>query len=214
MKALYEHKSEYKDLLSNKLKEIAKKEKTIIGYNKKINSTGIFKPNAQKIIAIETEKYKLLDEIVKDYEELDSLKIKDTIYNYVTEETNYYDLFKLTTYNFNYFVTLLKRENNDITTEEILAKLDELQKYIYDNYVDIIDNIRISENKELDKIVCDKYKLNDINVTSDNLVLDQIDKYITTVDKAILYYDVEKLNIDIEGIKFILDTENIVKKID
>ena len=214
MKSLYEHKTEYKDLFANKLKEISKKEKTILGYNKKINSTGLFKPNAQKIILLETEKYKLLDEIVKDYEELDSLKIKDTVFNYVTEETNYYDLFKLTTYNFNYFVELLKKQNSDITTEEILAKLDELQKYIYDNYVDIIDNIRIIENKELDKVVCDKYKLNDLIVNHDNLTLDQIDKYIVSVDKAILFYDIDRLNINLEGIKFILDTDDIFKKID
>ena len=186
----------------------------LLGYNKKINSTDLFKPNAQKIILLETEKYKLLDEIVKDYEELDSLKIKDTVFNYVTEETNYYDLFKLTTYNFNYFVELLKKQNSDITTEEILAKLDELQKYIYDNYVDIIDNIRIIENKELDKVVCDKYKLNDLIVNHDNLTLDQIDKYIVSVDKAILFYDIDRLNINLEGIKFILDTDDIFKKID
>ena len=214
MKVLYEHKSEYKDLLSNKLKEISKKEKTIFGLNKKINCTGFFKPSAQKIIALETEKYKLLDEIVKDYDELDTLKIKDTIYNYVNEETNYYDLFKLTTYNFNYFVELLKKENSDITTEEIKSRLDELQKYIYDNYVDIIDNIRISENKELDKIVCDKYKLNGINVNHDNLELDAIDKYIQTIDKAILYFNIDKLHLDLEGIKFVLDSKDIVKKID
>lgn len=213
-KSLYEHKTEYKDLLANKLKEIAKKEKTILGMNKKINKTGFFKPSAQKIIEIETEKYKLLEELIKDYEEIDSLKIKDTIFKYVNEETNYYDIFKLASYNFCYFVDLLKKSNAEITVAEIKDKLNELQKYIYDNYVDIIDNIRISENKELDKIVMDKYSLNEIKISPENLSLDSIDKFISNVDKCILYFDVDKLKLDLEGIKFMLDSSELIKKID
>ena len=213
-KSLYEHKNEYKDLYGNKLKEISKKEKTVMGINKKINRTGFFRPSPNKIIALEAEKNKIISELLLDYDDVDSLKIKDTIYNHVTDETTYYDIFKLTTYNYNYFVSLIRKENKDITPEEIKSSLDELQKYIYDNYVDIIDNIKISDTKDIEKIIIDKYQLNDIIVNSENLDLDSIDKYISNVDKIILYYDVKRLNIDLEGIKFLLDSDDIVKKID
>ena len=214
VKSLYEHKTEYKDLLSNKLKEIAKKEKSIISINAKINKTGFFKPSDSKKISLDAEKGKLLTELISDYEEVDGLKIKDTIYNYVTDETNYYDIFKLATYNFKYITSLLKKENSEITLDEIKEKIDELQKYIYDNYVDIIDNIKIIENKDISKIICEKYKLNSINVNPDNLELDQIDSYIKNIDSAILYFDVQKLNLDLNGIKFILDSREMLKKFD
>ena len=214
VKELYEHKLEYKDLLSNKLKDIAKKEKNIITINAKINKTGLFKPSDSKKISLDAEKGKLLTELISDYEEVDNLKIKDTISNYVTDETNYYDIFKLATYNFNYMTSLLKKDNPDITLDEIKEKIDELQKYIYDNYVDIIDNIRIIENKDIGKIICDKYKLNSIIVNEDNLSLDQIDAYIKSIDNAILYFDVKRLNLDLNGIKFILDSRELFKKID
>ena len=156
IKALYEHKSEYKDLLANKLKEVSRKEKDIVSITAKINKTGFFKPSDSKKIALDAEKSKILTELVSDYAEVDELKIKDTISKYVTDETNYYDIFKLATYNFNYFTSLLKRENSDITLEEIKERMDELQKYIYDNYVDIIDNIKIIEDKDIGKIICEK----------------------------------------------------------
>ena len=213
-KELYSHKAEYKDLLSNKLKEVAKKEKTIVGLNKKINKTGFFRPSPNKIVALEAEKSKIIAELILDYDDVDELKIKDTIYNHVTDETTYYDIFKLTTYNFNYFVSLIRKENKEITPEEIKASLDELQKYIYDNYVDIIDNIKISDVKDIEKIICDKYQLNDITVNPESLNIDEIDKYIESISKAILYFDVERLNIDLESIKFLLDSDEIVKKID
>jgi len=213
-KSLYEHKSEYKDILTNKLKDISKKEKTIMSINKKMERTGLFKPSHNKVVLLESEKNKLINELIFDYEEIDDLKIKDTIYNHVNDETTYYDIFKLATYNFNYFASLLKKQNKDITLVEIKKSLDELQKYIYDNYVDIIDNIKISENKDIEKIICDKYQLNSIIVNAENLSLDNIDKYIESIDKAILYYDVKRLNLDLDGIKFLLDSDDIVKKID
>ena len=213
-KALYEHKTEYKDLLSNKLKDIAKKEKTIQGLNKKINKTGFFRPSPNKIVALEAEKSKIIAELLLDYDDVDEMKIKDTIYNHVTEETTYFDIFKLTTYNFNYFVSLIRKENKDITPDEIKKSLDELQKYIYDNYVDIIDNIKITDNKDIEKIICDKYQLDGVTVNVENLTLDSIDSYIDSIDKAILYFDVDRLNIDLEAIKFLLDSDDIVKKID
>ena len=213
-KELYEHKAEYKDLLQNKLKEVAKKEHEVQGINKKINKTGFFRPSPNKIVALEAEKGKIIAELLLDYDDVDDLKIKDTIYNHVTDETTYYDIFKLTTYNFDYFVSLIRKENKDITPEEIKASLDELQKYIYDNYVDIIDNIKISDNKDIIKIICEKYQLNGITVNQDNLTLDTIDAYIKDIDKAILLFDVDRLNIDLDGIKFLLDSDEIVKKID
>ena len=179
-----------------------------------MTKTGFFKPSDSKKIALDAEKRKILAELVTDYEEVDGLKIKDTISNYVTDETNYYDIFKLATYNFKYITALLKKEDSEISLEDIKGKIDELQKYIYDNYVDIIDNIKISEGKDIEKIMCEKYKLNSINVNPENLELDQIDKYIQSVDRAILYFDVEKLNLDLIGIKFILDSKEMFNRID
>ncbi len=211
VKALYEHKAEYKDLLQNKLKDIAKKEKTIIDINKKLEKTGFFKPSESKKVLLDSEKTKTIQELVNDYQEVDSLKIKDTIYNYVNDDTNYYDIFKLATYNFNYFTELLKKENAEITTDQIKEQIDELQKYIYDNYVDIIDNIKIIENKDIGKIICDKYQLNSIIVKPENLDLSTIDKYIETIDKTILFFDIDNLALDLEGIKFIQDAKDTLK---
>ena len=214
LKDLYSHKEEFKDLFNNKLKEIEKKENNLLGINKKINRTGFFRLRENKLSLAKAERNNLLNEIFNDYVELDSIKIKDTIYNYVTDETTYYDLLKFATYNFSYIVSLLKKEDPEVSLDGIKDTMAELQMFIYDNYIDIIDYVTVKEDKELDKIIYEKYKLNSIVVNLEKMELDQIDKYMDTVDKLILYYDINKLKINLSDIKFLLDTDDTLKKID
>ena len=211
VKALFEHKSEYKDLFGNKLKEISKKESTVFGLNKKMNKTGIFKLSKEKIADTKLERNNIIAEIIKDYDELDELKIKECIFKYVDNETSCFDMLKLASYNYDYFVELLKRDNPDITVKEIDNKLLELQRFIYDNNSDILNNININDEKEMNKIIVEKYKLNNIELNIDSLELGEIDKLIDNVEKLILSFDVERNSIDLNEIKYILDTEDVLK---
>ena len=142
------------------------------------------------------------------------MKIKETIYNCVNDESTYFDLLKFATYNFTYIVNLVKKNNAEADLREIKDTMLELEKFIYDNYIDIINNITIKEDKEVDKVIFEKYKLNSINVNIEKLTEDQIDKYLLSIDKLILHYDIQNLGIDLSDIKFLLDTNETLKKID
>lgn len=211
-KELYSHKAEYKDLFSNKLKEIAKKEKNLFALNKKINNTGFFKLNSVKLADAKLERNKLFDELVKDYEELDGLKIKETINLYVTSESNCYDVLKLVTYNFCYLVKLLEKENEELTIENIEFNLLNLQKFIYDNTIDVINNISLSEDKNIAGIISEMYKLNSITIVEDKLGLDQIDKVIESVDKLLIYYDIYGLMINLKDFRYLIDAPEALRK--
>ena len=115
--------------------------KKLFGFNKKINKTGLFKLNPKKLSDTKLERTKTLELLSNLYKELGELDIKETIRNYFTNDTSYYDALKLTTYNFNYFVSLLVAKEIPITIENIDKYMLALQKYIYDHDVDIIDNV-------------------------------------------------------------------------
>ena len=211
MKELYAKKEEYKDVFSTKLKDISTKEKEMYGLNKKIAKTGFFRLKGNKLTEAKQRKTELMNELIADYNELDTLKIKDTIYKYVDVDTNYYDLLKFATYNFNYFASLIKAQNEDADIETIKDSMLELQKFIYDNYIDIINNVTILEERELDKIICEKYKLNSISITPEKMDIDQIDVLISDIHKLLLYYDINRLGLNLKDIKFLLDVPEIVK---
>ena len=88
----------------------------------------------------------------------------------------------------------------------------ELSKYLYDNEFDIINHISILEDKEIDKIIVEMYKLNNINLTVDKLDITQIDKTIETVDKLLLYYDIFNLMINLKDIDFLLNVPIVLGK--
>lgn len=213
IKALYEHKAEYKDLFANKLKEIEKKESSVASLNKKMNNPmfGFLKLSKEKMADAKLERNNIITELINDYEELDSLMIKDTIYKYVDNETSCFDMLKLASYNYDYFVSILKKNDPDITVKDIDSKLLELQKFIYDNNSDILNNININDEKEMNKIICEKYKLNNIEFSMERLDLSEIDKLIEDVKKLIVKYDVERNGIDLNEIKYLIEVKDTLK---
>ena len=209
---LYTHKEEYKGLFANKLKEISKKESNLFAINKKLNKKGLFKLNKVKRASVKVEKNKLVEELINDYKELDDLKIKETISTYIRDDTNYYNVLKFATYNFNYFISLLTKDNEELTMDNILANLNDLLKYLYDNEFEIINHISVTEEKDIAKIIVEMYKLNNINLTVEKLDSTQIDKTIEIVDKLLLYYDIYKLNMNVRDIEFLLKVPQVLGK--
>ena len=211
-KELFAHKEEYKDLFSNKLKDIAKKEKGLFALNKKINRTGFFKLNKVKLADAKTERNKIISELVNDYNELDDLKIKETINKYVTNDTNYYDMLVFTSYNFLDFVKLLQADNEEMTLENIDAKSKELKEFIYGSKPEILKSISISEEKDVPKIISEKYIMNSIIVDEDKIRNNQVNQILDNVDKLLIYFDVYTLMINLKDIKFILEVPSELKK--
>ncbi len=213
-KELFSHKEEYKDLFTNKLKEIAKMEHDLFAINKKINKTGLFKLNKIKLSDAKIERNRIIGELLNQYKELDDLKIKEVINKYVTSETNCYDVLKFATYNFHYFISLLESDNEAITIENIENNLHELQKFIYDNNIDIIDNINLSEEKDVAKMISERYKLNSILVNEDKLNVNGLKDLLFGVKKLLIYFDIYILMINLKDLRFLIDAPKALGKQD
>lgn len=201
-KKLFKHKQEYKGIYSNKYKEIQKKEKELFKLNKKANKNSESRLNRNNCIV---ELYKL-------YRELDDLKINDTIYNQVSDDTSYYVLLSLVTLDFNYFVKLLKEQKENITMEDIDNNLNKLFKFIYGNECNIVNNISISENKNIAQIISDRYRLININVNEEKISEEAIDSYLKNLGNLILSYDITKNKINIEELDYIMYVDKMKEK--
>lgn len=211
-KELYTHKEEYKDLFQNKLKEISKKEKNIFSLNKKINKKGLFKLNKNKLAAVKSEKNKVILELSNDYKELDDLKIKHYIFNFTNEESDYYNALKFASYDFVYFVELLEKDNEELNIENIDKHLLNLNKYLYDNDISIINNVGILDEKDLPKIISEMFKLNSLILETDSLSSDVIDKEIEIVDKTLIYFDIYTLMINLADFDYLLKAPETLNK--
>ena len=211
IKELFTKKEEYKGKYDLKLKDITKKEKELFSLNKQINKTGLFKPNLKKINELKLKRNTTITDILSLYIELDELTIQNDIYNNVTNETTYQDILKLTCFNTKYFIKLLKDQIDNLTIEDINQNITNLFEYAFGSEINIISNIAISEEKDIPKIIKDKYRLLNISINEENLNKDDIEKVQKNIEDLIIYYNIKKINLNIQDIDFIFKTEKLKK---
>lgn len=211
IKELFTKKEEYKGKYDLKLKDITKKEKELFSLNKQINKTGLFKPNLKKINELKLKRNTTITDILSLYIELDELTIQNDIYNNVTNETTYQDILKLTCFNTKYFIKLLKDQIDNLTIEDINQNITNLFEYAFGSEINIISNITISEEKDIPKIIKDKYRLLNISINEENLNKDDIEKVQKNIEDLIIYYNIKKINLNIQDIDFIFKAEKLKK---
>lgn len=211
IKELFTKKEEYKGKYDLKLKDIVKKEKELFSLNKQINKTGLFKPNLKKINELKLKRNTTITDILSLYIELDELTIQNDIFNNVTNETTYQDILKLTCFNTKYFIKLLKDQIDNLTIEDIDQNITNLFEYVFGSEINIISNIAISEEIDIPKIIKDKYRLLNISINEEDLNKDDIEKVTKNIKDLIIYYNIKKINLNIQDIDFIFKAEKIKK---
>lgn len=211
IKELFTKKEEYKGKYDLKLKDIVKKEKELFSLNKQINRTGLFKPNLKKINELKLKRNTTITDILSLYIELDELTIQNDIFNNVTNETTYQDILKLTCFNTKYLIKLLKDQIDNLTIEDIDQNITNLFEYVFGSEINIISNIAISEEIDIPKIIKDKYRLLNISINEEDLNKDDIEKVTKNIKDLIIYYNIKKINLNIQDIDFIFKAEKIKK---
>ena len=211
IKELFTKKEEYKGKYDLKLKDIVKKEKELFSLNKQINKTGLFKPSLKKINELKLKRNTTITDILSLYIELDELTIQNDIFNNVTNETTYQDILKLTCFNTKYFIKLLKDQIDNLTIEDIDQNITNLFEYAFGSEINIISNIAISEEIDIPKIIKDKYRLLNISINEEDLNKDDIEKVTKNIKDLIIYYNIKKINLNIQDIDFIFKAEKLKK---
>lgn len=203
---LYKDKNTYQNLYNNKLKEISKNESELFSLNKKLNKKGIFKPKEDKQRELSLKIDTILETLNTEYNELEEISIKDQIYNNIKDDTDLKETLEIVSINIKYFYDFYKEEYTDLTIEELIKLINKLKKYLYTNNLNIISNVKIVDNENICQNITDHYSLLNINIAESDLEED-IDTTIKNINTIITYYDIQKLNLDINKIEFLVQVQ-------
>lgn len=94
-----------------------KVENKLFVLNKKIGNKGFFKIKQDKIKELTTTRNNLIEDIIKQYNELDKIAIYETIEKFINNQTSYLDILKIVCFNYSYLINLYKDNKEDITEE-------------------------------------------------------------------------------------------------
>ena len=197
---LFKEKDSYKNLVSGTKKEILSIEKSIC---KKINSHSIFKKkDIDSVLTREIENSLL--ELDNKYDELDENRYKEKIGMMVNPKVKDYLLLGKSYL----FMEHISKEQK-IDTDELVSDIDE---NIYCPYNVLIDNLTYSDVETLNLIVYDKYRLLGLNLTTDSFLEENLDGLSKVISNIIIYYTLQELDIKLDEINFIIESNEIIKK--
>ena len=200
---LFKEKDSYKNLVSNTKKEILAIEKSIYKKRRKIKSRSIFKKkNIDSILTEEIENSLL--ELDNKYDELDENRYKEKVATMINPKVKDYLLLGKSYL----FMEHISKEL-DVDTDQLV---DDINRNIYCPYEVLIDNLSYSDVETLNLIVFDKYRLLGLNLTTDSFLEENIDSMSKVIGNIIIYYALQDLDIKLDEISFIIESNEIIKK--
>lgn len=204
----YSKKDANKSVFSNKLKEVkteeGKRKKIYNDYLKACGKNLFHKVNEEKI---KSNKLAINEEILKLdtlYNELHDLEIVELINKKVNSTDSLYDLFSLSYESYYY---LEKMFNEHFKYSDDYSFEEELNKYfdfIYSPYNDFLKKINGFSMVDVSSVITDKYRLLGINVTNDNISVDNLDSFMDSVNYVKFIDDILKGDLSFDDINVIV----------
>ena len=200
---LYKEKDSYKNLFVTTQKEIIAIEKKLHDKYKKINSRGLFKKPNKELLYKEMDE--LLVELDQKYDVLDENRYKERIGGMVNPKLKDYYLLS-SSYLFMNKISKEQEMDTDSIIEVVL-------KNVYSPYNGLIENINYDNVSTLNFIVYDKYRLLGLNLKTDDFNEENIEGLAKVIGNICIYYTLNRLGVDILEINFILESDDIIKKV-
>lgn len=204
-----EKKDSIKDVKASALKDIAKAESNLRKFNKKKNKKPLFgkpKPMEKKIL----EYNAIIKNIIDGYDSLDNACFDNLIYCKLTSDSSLFDVLKLITSNYLFFVSKSLENDKDENIQLINKKYEELREYILDNKLIMINNIALLDEKQIKQLIVEKYNLNNIFLTFDNLL--NLEATQKDVNLMLMYDNIMNSGIKLDDIDLYLEYEKIKKE--
>lgn len=204
VKKIYNEKNNNKNLTKSILKKISNCEKNI----KKANRTFFKLKEEKKTVIIE----KNLQELKQLYKQYDEDKFKEKVAIKLDDNSTIIDALKLiNSYKIN-LSYILKNLNEDIDDEDIKKEEELLKEFLAYPCHNLISNITINDDMNITTIILDKYKLMNINLSSEQLEEANIDITISTVDKVLISANLNNNNVSYDVISSLCEMNKILEQ--
>lgn len=206
MRKLYADKEKFKNGFKNKYKEITKEEKKL---SKIVRKVYFLSKRANK----ESEIDKLdmsIDGIVVNlknlYDSLEDDKFNENLLK-LSDNSEVISLLEIASSYYIYHVKCLKNSLEEISVSDSISNLNDLLISPYNN---LINNINIGDNKEVNVIISELYKLSNINLNSDSISdISNLDNILGDLDKIFKYDLLMKNNINLDELLFVYNVSDL-----
>lgn len=212
VKKLYEQRAGFKDCTKNLKKEIARKEKLLFKYNKKLFKLWDKNNREKKINQFSVDLNNTIKEIDGLYLQLMDNEFKELIYNKLNDSSTILDVLLLVYSNYNYLVNVVKSNNENASDALIENVKRTLFSLLVSPYNTIINNTTFLFDGNLGTIIRDKYNLINVRINDGNLEDSAIVGFINMVDSVLIYRCIENSSLDVKDIMFILEADDILGK--
>ncbi len=206
VKNIYNTKTNYKSEYAKIRKEISKLEKKIIKLGS--GKGGLFKKSEENTLATQN---KLIDDLKQKYNQLDEAEISNKISSNLNEHSTLYDVISIAGENYKYLFKCIIREDKDIQEKEINEMIVKLREYLNWPYFIILNNVEINENKDIMLMIKDRYNLFNINITREDLAVDNLDSIISDLSKCELYYYIMENQINLQEVSETYEFKKILR---
>ena len=200
---LYQEKDSYKNIVATTRKEINTIEKTIYKKHKKLNRKGLFKKTKNNGVLIQ-EIENSLQELDTKYDELEENRYKEKIGSMVNPTIKDYLLLGKS-------YLFMEKISKDME-EEADTLIKDIDKNVYSPYNALIDNLTYANIEKLNLIVYDKYRLLGLYLTTDSFLEENLEGLTKTIGNIIIYYVLSELEISLEEINYIMQSDEVIKK--
>ena len=130
----------------------------------------------------------------------------------ISAKSTLYDLLNICPLYYNFIFNCLINKEDGIQENEIFDFVNELKEFVNWPYFTIINNIKISDDKDIMFIIKDKYNLLNINLTKEDLEGDNLDSLIESLDTLETFYYIRKNGINIDDISDLIEFKKLLDK--
>ena len=207
IKEIYNDLSTNKTNYTNLVKSIQKNEKEILKLGNEKRS--FFKRKNKQ----QADQTKLVTDTKELYKKADVDKIVVAIDKAnISGNSSLYDLLNLCPQYYNFIFNCLINKEDGIQENEIYEFVQDLKEFVNWPYFTIINNIKVSDDKDIMFIIKDKYNLLNVNLTKEDLEGDNLDSLIESLNTLEIFYYINKNGINLDDIKDLIEFKKLLDK--
>ena len=212
MKTRLENKDTYKGKLDTCLKELQKLEAKLIslsGLEDKKSILPFLKKKTESDDKVLFEYKNSLNELINKYNEYDDLRFNDLVCNKLQKDSSIFTIFSLVSGNYLYFINRVLENIDGINIFDADRMFKELNEEIVSNNFILLNNTALLDEKQMKELIVDRYRLDNINITTAALEKENIEVTMDDVRTMLIYENIVRSGIKFEDIEFVLECDKM-----
>jgi len=194
--------------------EISKKESALDKLNKKIfdfkRKENEYKNN-KKIKQLKIDSINEAKTLGELYEKYDQEYFKDNVLKKANKSVTVSEVLSLY-YSFDYFKkSIIKKVFEIEAYKKIVAKSKLFDEFATNPYNIIINGVSIFEESNIDEVIINKYRLENIKLSKESLSFENLETLLNKIEFLLRIEKIDKSPLEVEKIKFIVQIDNFKK---